>query len=201
LDVWIACVVEGHGEVKAVPVLLRRIARELDPKVQLRIPPPIRRPKTKLVQPDEFRRAIEFAARKLRAPGGIFVLLDADDDCPAELGPRLQDLARQARGDIPAAVVIAKVEYEAWFLAAISSLRGCRGLQRDLAPPPDPEAIRGAKEWLTRHVSDGAYAETLDQVALTAQMDLQAARRSPSFDKCYREIQRLLNAAKGNAEV
>ena len=201
MEVWIACVVEGHGEVKAVPVLLRRIAQELDPAIRLRIPPPIRRPKTKLVQPDEFRRAIEFAARKLRAPGGIFVLLDADDDCPAELGPRLQDLARQARGDVPAAVVIAKVEYEAWFLAAIDSLQGRRGLPRGLTPPPDPEAVRGAKEWLTRHISDGAYAETVDQERLTAVMSLEAARRSPSFDKCYREIERLLRTLRGEPGV
>ncbi len=196
MEVWIACVVEGHGEVRALPELVRRVARELDPALQLRIPHPIRKPKTKLIQPDEFHSAIELAARNLRGPGGILVLLDADEDCPADLGPRLQRMAAKARGDVPSAVVLAKVEYEAWFLAAAESLRGRRGLQEDLEAPPDPEAIRGAKEWLTTHMREGAYSETVDQAPLTALMDLEQARRSPSFDKCYREIGRLVRTLR-----
>ena len=86
-------------------------------------------------------------------------------------------------------VVMAKKEYEAWFIAASESLRGTRRLVPDLNAPADPESIRGAKEWLSRHMpSNQPYAETTDQPALTAAFDLGAARRADSFDKCYREV-------------
>jgi hypothetical protein len=72
-------------------------------------------------------------------------------------------------------------------------LRGHRDLPVDLGSPRDPEAIRGAKEWLDRHMPRGrAYIETVDQPALAARFDLALARRARSFDKCYREIVRLL---------
>jgi hypothetical protein len=94
---------------------------------------------------------------------------------------------------VPIAVVLAKREYEAWFLAAAESLRGKRGLPDDLQPPDDPEAIQGAKEWLrARMPTDRKYGAVLDQPALTALFDMDAARRLGSFDKCYREIVRLL---------
>jgi hypothetical protein len=58
---------------------------------------------------------------------------------------------------------------------------------------PNPESIRGAKEWLSRHMPrNRRYGETADQAALTSVFNIQAARRADSFDKCYREIVRLL---------
>jgi hypothetical protein len=93
---------------------------------------------------------------------------------------------------MPIALVLAKREFEAWFLAASASLRGIRGLPRDLEPPPDPEAIRGAKEWLNSRMVPNGYSPTADQPALTAQFDLASARSAPSFDKCWREVARLI---------
>ena len=90
-------------------------------------------------------------------------------------------------------VVLAKHEFEAWFLAAAESLRGFRSLDTSLSAPPDPESIQGAKEWLSGHMSGaGGYRETVDQPALAARFDLEKARAAPSFDKCYRELTRLL---------
>jgi len=95
-------------------------------------------------------------------------------------------------------VVLAKKEYEAWFIAAAQSLRGKCGLPQDLVGAPDPEIVRGAKEWLSRHMPrNRRYAETTDQAALTSVFDMQAARRADSFDKCYREIVRLLTVLGG----
>jgi len=96
------------------------------------------------------------------------------------------------RDDVTVSVVLAKCEFEAWFLAAAESLRGERGLGHDLVSPGDPEGIRGAKEWLRGRMTGATYSETLDQPALTARFDLDAARRADSFDKCFREIRRLL---------
>jgi len=90
-------------------------------------------------------------------------------------------------------VVLAMKEYEAWFIAAAESLRGQCGLAQDLVGDPNPEDIRGAKEWLSKRMPrNRRYAETTDQATLTGVFDMQAARRTDSFDKCYREIVRLL---------
>jgi hypothetical protein len=131
MEIHFACIVEGHGDREAAPIVIRRLAAKLDPAAAIHIPPPIRIPKNKLLK--------------------------------------------------------------SWFLAAAESLRGHRGLATDLDAPPDPEAIRAAKEWLTAHMAGGrSYVEALDQPALAARFDLDLARRADSFDKCYREISRLL---------
>jgi hypothetical protein len=144
-------------------------------------------------------KAVERLTRQLRAPRGILILIDADTDCPAELGPTLLERARGARPDIPIGLVLAKREFEAWFLASIESLRGQRGISEDAAMTAGPEDVRDAKGRLTRMmVGSGAYHETRDQPALTAIFDMNLARkRSDSFDKCWREIERLLAEASG----
>lgn len=191
--VLIAPVVEGHGDCDAIPVLVRRVAESLFPPVYPRVESPLRVPRNRLIKPGELERAVEYSARRVGQEGRVLIVIDADDDCPATLGPELLRRATQARGDVRTGVVIAKREYEAWFLTGAESLRGKRGLSDELTPPPNPESMRGPKEWLTRHKRDGsAYVETLDQAALTACLDLDLTRRSDSFDKCYRELTRLL---------
>lgn len=99
----------------------------------------------------------------------------------------------RTHGNLPIAVVLAKREFEAWFLAAAESIRGRRGLRNDIHSPDDPEAIRDAKGWLSgRMESDRKYHEKRDQPALAASFDLEQARQADSFDKCYRDIVRLL---------
>lgn len=197
----IACIVEGQGEVEAVPLLIRRIAEQACPDVLLKIiSPPIRIPRTKLAKAGELERAVELAARQAGAQGAVLILIDSDDDCPAQTGPQLQARAEAARRGFAISVVLAKREFEAWFLAAAESLRGHRGLRADLNAPADPEAMRDAKGWLRDRMPDNRkYRETLDQPALTAPFDLQAARRSDSFDKCYREIVRLTILSRDRA--
>ena len=193
MRVQIGCIVEGDGEVEAVPLLIRRIAGMLYPDMVVHMPRPIRIPQTKILKSGELERTVELAARKIGGHGAVFIIVDSDDDCPAQLGPALKQRALQVHGNLPIAVVMAKREFESWFLAAAESLRGHRGLSTDLQPPPDPEAIRGAKEWLSRRMETGrTYRETLDQPALTALFDFNAARGADSFDKCYRDIVRLL---------
>lgn len=193
----IACIVEGHGEVQAAPVLVRRIAALLDPGLTVTVLPPLRVPRMKLVKVGECERAVEFSARRTGGQGGILILVDAEDDCPAELGPQLLERARTTRSDLPIAVVLAKREFEAWFIAAAQSLRGKRGLAAELSAPPDPEAIRGAKEWLSNRMTGGLrYRETLDQPALTSAFDLTVAQSADSFSECLRDVSALINAVR-----
>ncbi|MBI3977753.1 MAG: DUF4276 family protein [Chloroflexi bacterium] len=91
-------------------------------------------------------------------------MLDSDEDCPAQLGPALLQRAVQTRGDLDVAVVLAKCEFESWFLAAAESLGGQRGLSRPLESPSNPESIRGAEEWLSHRMDHGRpYVEFIER--------------------------------------
>jgi uncharacterized protein DUF4276 len=190
--VEIASIVEGFGEVEAVPTLIRRFA-QLNGRHDVVAPRSFRVARDKLLRDGELERVVQQAANEAGPDGRILILIDADDTCPATMGPLLQARALRARPDRVSRVVLAKFEFESWFLAAAVSLRGLRHLPRDLVAPFDPESIRGAKEWLSiRMQRIGGYQETLDQPALAAQFNLEQARAAPSFDKCYRELTRLL---------
>lgn len=191
--VTIVSIVEGDGEVKALPKLLHRVAAQLS-VAQLLTPTPMRIPRGKIVCAGGIERAADAAAIRVKGHGGVLVLLDADDDCPARLGPDLLLRARSVRSDIRFEVVLANREFEAWFLAAAASLAGQHGFREDLLPPTDPELPRDCKGWLTKQRSRGQpYKETVDQTALTSAFDLKTAREnSPSFDKFCRATRSLL---------
>lgn len=192
--ITIASVVEGDGEVKALPKLLYRIAVELGVPDLRVVEPPHRRPRGSLVRGGGIEKAVTAAAARVHGAGGILVLIDADDDCPAQLGPSLLERARAARPDKRMVVVLANREFEAWFLAAAASLAGKHGFPDDLHAPANPEGLRGCKEWLTKKRARGfPYKETVDQAPLSSAFDLKTAREnSPSFDKFYRDVTWLL---------
>jgi len=191
----IACVVEGHGDLEAVPIVVRRIAEHIQPPVIVQVTAPLRTPRSKLVKPGELERAVEFAARRIGA-GGVLIVLDSDDDCPATIGPALLARAESVRNGFPIAVILAKSEFESWFVAAAESLAGIAGLPLGLQAPADPESIRGAKEWLTASMlGTRSYSPTLDQPVLARQFDLASACRADSFEKFHRETERLLSEA------
>jgi hypothetical protein len=194
----VVAIVEGFGEVDAVPALIGRIADVDRPELALRLPKPIRVPRGRLLKDGELERYAELAAGQVGDRGGVLVLIDADDDCPAVLGPALAGRLGTAIGHVPSGVVLAKYEFENWFLAGAESLRGTRGLPADLTSPIDPEAIRGAKEWIAGRMPVGrGYSETVDQAALVRQVDVPAARgRSRSLDKCWREVCKLLDGTR-----
>lgn len=120
----IGCVVEGYAEVESVPVLIHRVAQDWNPGIVVVVPHPVRITKSKLLKSGELERAAALAALNAGHTGGVLVILDSDDDCPAHLGPELLTRVRIARADLPCAVVLAKREFESWFLASAESLRG-----------------------------------------------------------------------------
>jgi hypothetical protein len=193
-DVSVALIVEGQGEVAAVGPLMRRMAAEIAPHVWVDFLRPIRIGRDALIKHGGIEAAIELAARQVGNRGSVLVLIDADDDCAATLGPSLAERARSAHSGLGVSVVLAVREFEAWFLAAAPSLAGKRGLAPNLQAHPDPEGIRGCKEWLGRNRVDGRpYRPAADQAALTELFDLYLARKnSPSFDKLWRDLEQLL---------
>lgn len=190
----VAMVVEGHGEVQAAPVLVRRIATELGHGVQ--VPRPVRIRRNRVDRAGELERAVELASRDAGEAGLILVLLDADMDCPAKLAPALAIRAEAVQPDGMVRVVLAKTEFESWFLAAAASIAGRRGIAESVAPPADPEAIRDAKGVISSWMPDNrSYRPSRDQAALAAVFDLHDARSAPSFDKLWRDVEALLQAA------
>jgi hypothetical protein len=105
----------------------------------------MRIPKSKLVAPRGIENAVDAKAGEIADRGGILVLVDADDHCPAELGPQLLARACKARPDRRTAVVLAKREFEAWYLAAALSLAGLHGFPDPFQTPDDPEGRGIAK--------------------------------------------------------
>jgi hypothetical protein len=176
-----------------VPVLLRRILAQTAPHGVL-VARPFRVKRNLIVKEGELERAIEQVVRSRSGAGGILVLLDADDDCPARLGPRLLERC-QAVTHLPVAVVLTMREFEGWFLGAKESLRGVRGIRQDAMAPENPESIRGAKERLTKNMQgQRRYMEVDDQPALAARMDLKLAKeRCPSFEKFLRGVDFLIS--------
>jgi hypothetical protein len=198
----VAAIVEGHGEVASVPILLQRIWMELIGGEYIDIlRPPIRQPRDRLAKnkDDALTKAIRLAAAKLDAhkdrtdPELILILIDADKDAPCILGPNLLQIAQYARKDISIACVTANIEYETWFVAAAESLVEYLDLGQDQELPKNPEVQRLGKGWIERRFKGVKYSETLDQPKLTALFDLRMCRnRSPSFDKLCRDLEKLL---------
>jgi hypothetical protein len=186
-------IVEGYGDVHAVPVLLRRLRDEAR-AYSVEVNAPIRKTRYELVNEPLLRKAVRLALLQPECRG-IFIVFDGDDDCPKALAPTLLNWAQQEAADVPCALVMAVREYEAWFLASIESLRGKRGIRLDAPLCVEPETPRGAKERLEQLMQRGrAYNETADQAALTAQFDMRSAyRRCRSFRSAVGALGRLLS--------
>lgn len=191
-------VVEGHSEVESVPVLLRRYEAHTD-SYGMAVARPIRVPRNRVVKEGELEKAIELARRNYPEVMAVLVVLDADTDCPKSLGPELLRRAQAAAGGhFDCAVVLPNTEFESWFIGAVESLRGQRGISSSASPPADPEVIRDAKGWLTRQMSGKKYLEVLDQPAFAAQFDMLMALSScRSFRKFDKDVRVLLSSISG----
>lgn len=186
-------IVEGHGEVPSVRPLIYRILAHAESPVPIEVARPIRKPRSKLVREGELERAVQLASRQCGPDGLVLVMIDADDDCAARLGPELEQRSRRVT-PFRVSVVLPVCEYEAWLLASARSIAGQRGLPTDLEPPDDPEGLRDAKGWITSRLPNGdIYKETLDQVALTSSLDVDAALEARSFRKLYGELTEYLD--------
>ena len=201
----IVSIVEGDGEVSAVPILIRRIGEDLGLYVEGY--------RAILTKRDRFPRLaheretrMQMARINVGESGAILVLLDADGEPPCThgitqclLGAELLESVHSLAAGLPVAVVLAQCEYESWFIAAAPSLVATGDLVPGTETPDNPDSIRGAKEWLgARMLNRPNYSPTADQARLTKQFDMQmACERSPSFARCYDEIARLIQAVSG----
>jgi hypothetical protein len=206
-------IVEGRGEVEAVPILLRnwlKFRRYRTVEVDLAGPVFAGGKGTIAAAHDSTRRrGVEHYVHLalLRQPDVILVLLDADDDCPVTLGGELLARARTlVPTDHPIGVVVAKREYEAWFLAAFPSARFRQGLmqqgfrltQQSLPRGMEVEAIADCKARIAGLIGLRKYVERRHQPALTRILPFTRgmSRWSRSFRKLLKELHGLLVQAR-----
>ncbi len=186
----LVCVVEGKGDVEAIPTLCSRILHWMKAPAWFVDKQAIRQPRTKLVdgtvkgpgkpcKPQEMARILALAGA--RKPDAVLILCDADDECP---GVWAASVPRLTHHKLPVAAVMAVREYEAWLLWALDAavLTGA-GLE-------DPERIRDAKGALAR--IDPAYQPTIHQLPRTRALDItRVTEHSRSFNKLVRELAKL----------
>jgi hypothetical protein len=187
----LVCVVEGKGDVEAVPALCSRILHHLGAHDRWIVDKQaIRSPRSKLVDEgvrsparpckrSEVERFLALATA--RGPDAVLVVCDADDDCP---GVWAASMPTQTQTRRPVAAVMAVREYEAWLLWSLddATLDGAR--------IADPERVRDAKGALSR--VDPDYQPRVHQLLRTRQLDIpRVLKRSRSFNKLVRELARL----------
>lgn len=176
--------VEGAGDQRAVENLITRLWKDLELPENFY-------PSARRFPGLETERGVERVAvwaRAERDVGGLVLLRDADDECPADEGPEIARLLGTHRLPFPAAVVLIRREFESLFLASLGSISGRRlgsgatarpGVQSGSALDRRPEEVRGAKEWLSRHFPPGErYKPTVDQLDLSRLVDFEHVRRS-----------------------
>lgn len=183
----LVCIVEGKGDVQAIPNLCSRLLVHLSAHQWFVDKEPVRRPRSQLVDErvksprrpcleEGVHKALEMAAA--RRPDAILVTCDADDDCPKVWAESVASLSGLSR---PTAAVMAVREFEAWLLWS----RTDADLKK--VKVTDPDRVRDAKGTLEGLVT--GYKPTTHQLELTRQIDLQRLRhRSKSFDKLVRTL-------------
>jgi hypothetical protein len=203
-------IVEGYGEERAVPCLIRRWLHHRRWHQSFEVPDTAINAKgcgrLKAAYDKERHVGIEhyIIAALRNKPDAILVVLDADEDCikrrPGNgLGPELFARAKAVASHVPLAVVVANREYEAWFLANINSFRA-RGLFFEHAEIPgnlDPESTRDCKG-LVAGLIGCRYEETVHQLSLTHGLRFSqgATNRSLSYGKLIRDLERLTHEAR-----
>lgn len=171
-------VVEGPGDVQSVPELIRRVLH-VNEIYQVTLLRPYRSGDIYAVR-KRFQNLLRSLAKE-RAR--ILWVLDCDDGCPVEYVAELRPLIPTDLAKVRLRFAFIVREYESMFLANPEVTRRLLRISSDKAFPNAPEALRGAKEWISKNMPAGkAYKETVDQIRLTSSLNLDALRKnSPSF--------------------
>lgn len=168
----LATIVEGHGETESLPVLVRRLCPNVQPAR------PIRVKRQRITDPVELSRYLQIAESNIVDAGGkgaILLLLDADKDCAASLGPKFETQMAAVVPHRHVRCVLAVREFESWLVAG----------EQEAATEDDD--LRGTKGWLKTKY--GLYSPTVDQPRLTASLNVELAKtRSRSLRRLLKVL-------------
>lgn len=187
-------IVEGDGDTTAVPALVRRIA-EARGIYDLQLLPAHKRGELPAVR----RHFDAYLGAALKHEAPILWVMDYDCDQCHAVKDDLADLLQRARNTYkrqPVEFALMVKEFESLFLCDHEST--CQvfpDIPAKTAWPADAEVVRGAKEWISKARPKGlAYKETVHQVKLVHQLDLDRLRqRSSSFQRFEQAVLRLLD--------
>ena len=191
-------VVEGPGDVAALPELLGRILLERFNRTDVIVA----QGKSGVVTANgrqklesKLENFLQHAQYKPECDA-ILVLLDTDGECPVELAERLLQRCEQIGLTCPVEIVCAHWTYESWFLASLDTIKGQRGISEAAALSLDAENIQNPKQWLTNQMPHGqAYKETLHQASLSSFIDIEMAyHNSRSFRRLCHALELLLDS-------
>lgn len=189
-------IVEGHGEVEAAPLLIRRLLHEQFQRYDLEIKKPFNaHSNSNILKPGGLENFLELARRAVDpCCQGLIVLLDAErehHDCPPNLAVSLARRTARLGLPFPVAIVCANCEYESWFIASLHTMRS--HLRPNVKYPGDPEQECGAKGWLSENMPPPrVYKETVDQVKLTQSLDIpHTIKHSRSFQRMVHAVEQL----------
>ena len=176
-------IVEGGGDERAVPALIRRIAQSHGKLVQ------VLKPHRRGDLPKVRKRFSDYLLTAKFENAPILWVMDYDcADCK-DVNADIQQLRQLAENAAPGLVVrfaFMVKEYESLFLADERSTRKVlKEIPAAYKFPSNPEGIRGAKEVLSKALPKGlAYKETIHQEKITAHLDCDHLRQvSPSFQR------------------
>lgn len=224
----ISLLVEGHSDVKSVPVLAKQIITDLngwqyvflDKKEPLRVGGP-----SKLIKDDfkEWRNKLKRCKLKEKF-GGAILLLDADvvhdginrpdgnPYCLVELAKKLAEVATEegANETFSIGITFVSQEFESWGIECYQAMSGMEfpdGLKMKNglpAPASSPEkSPRSAKTWFQNHLTSGSYSETKHLETIAKHLDLGVLRASGnrSFLRFENSIKQLLDAIKNEKHI
>lgn len=201
---YIYPIVEGHGDERALPVLLRNILNSRFLFYDFQILHPYRLPKGKMKLEAEWGGVISLAEDRLNAEcvgegdhGLILIVCDADDDCPVSLKTQIDGFVSDAGHVHSFAFVAAHREYESWFLAAAQSFAEHNDCTNSIVAVENIIQIGNAKGYFEKNIlKEGRfYSETVDQPKFSAVIDFSLMPENNS-----RSLKRLLDVLQSAVE-
>ncbi len=188
------CLVEGDGDVLAIPVLLRKLLHEKQ-LFDVEILKPKRRGDLNSVQ----GRLRDYLLDASHEDCLILWVLDFDSKnhkCVVETAQNLERSFEEILPNYPAKVCFIVKEYESLFLANPAALKTVFPALDSSKIPLEPESPRGCKELISKALPRGtAYKERIDQEKITAHLNLETLRQnSTSFRHLEKTINELLAA-------
>lgn len=178
-DPHIGIVVEGRGDLDAVPILLRKWLRENGINSDILGKPVQCLGRDNALKEGGIEGKVAIAAAR---PGcrAVIVILDGEGDAVCELGPELLTRATEGAQGKPVVVSLADGKFEDWIIASAETL----GLP-DLRYQPD----RGSISLLKEALHPDKYIKPVWQPRLSAAVDLNiAAGRSVSLSRLLRRV-------------
>jgi Domain of unknown function (DUF4276) len=186
-------IVEGDGDMQAVPALIRRVAAAQGAH-DLVVSPAQKRGEL----PKVLGRFEQYLQAALLEQSPILWVMDYDCDACTNQTEHVAALQARAKGiarQTPVEFVFMVQEFESLFLADERSTRQVfPDIPKDLGFPVDPESVRDAKGWLSKARPKGlAYKPTQHQAKMASQVDIDRLRScSPSFVRFESAVTALL---------